>query len=1067
MSNLPEKSSQVIDQRFVLLEQLGKGGMGVVHRAFDRLSGEQVALKQVSPDSGSKDVTTEESFRAAIIHEFKELASLRHPHIISVLDFGFNAGLPYFTMELLSNSQTIIEAARDASPHQKMELLVQTLQALNYLHRRGVIHRDLKPDNTLVVNGAVKLLDFGLAAVREPLEKTTDTAGTLPYMAPETLAGGANPTPASDLYAVGVMACELFTGRHPFQDANTSNLISKILTAPPDLSNVDLDEQLIVLLEGLLAKNPEERYQDAGVVIERLREISGGALSSGGDDIRESFLRAARFVGRDNDRQRLIAELEAALNRKGRAWLVAGESGVGKTRLINEVRIQALVKGALVLQGQEVSEGRNPYHAWRDVITRLCLKVELTTFQAAVLKPLVPDIASFLERDVPDAPSLDAGAAQDRLLMTIETVFRNNRQPTLLILEDLHWADTASLLLLGRIAALTPDCPLLLLGSYRDDESPTLAANMPGISVLELKRFDDEGIQQLAVSMLGKIGHDPAVVDLLKRETDGNVFFAVEVLRDLAQRAGGNIDHISTESLPNTIFPGGVLDIVDRRLSHMPPDAQPLLRLAAVAGRAWDPAVLRAAEPQADLDFWLAIGAGAAVIEVEDNQWRFCHNKLRERILEKMSPDEAKVAHRKIAEATEAVYPDSVTRSAALGLHWETAGDFARAAGWYTQAGKQAEAASLPEQAVEYYRKALSYMGETSAPQTRLECYSGLGNMLRWLARFAEAQEVYRGMQMAGETAGNKVVQAQAWIGLSRIFDRQGDPAMALSAAESAERLAHQAGDTAQTELAEALNCKGWALYRSQKLQDAAVVTQHALNLCTRLQLRNEMMRCQNTLGIVSFHLKQYGEADQYMLESLQLAYELGDQRGIGIKLNNLGDYARHRGDNVKAALYYGEAIPIFKQIGFREGELAVMANQGAALFGQGAYLDAEMRLREVIDLVGSEGWWGLSEVYRYFAETLSAQEKHEAALTAAQMALDLGLDMRHPDFVGPAWRVLGTTLWKAKPGESVNVKGKPHTPKMCFEKSLRIFKSGEIERERAFTLQAWANYEFDQLGIG
>src|SRR5579859_570685 len=183
------KPQQVIAQRYRLLDEIGSGGMGVVYRAVDRLVGETVALKQVviRPDfllfasraDDSNDV------RLALAHEFKTLASLRHPNIVSVLDYGFDAERqPFFTMSLLNSAQTIHQAGRNQTATVQFGLLTQFLQALVYLHRRGILHRDLKPANIMVSDGQVKVLDFGLAVARG---EGKGLSGTLAYMAPEVL----------------------------------------------------------------------------------------------------------------------------------------------------------------------------------------------------------------------------------------------------------------------------------------------------------------------------------------------------------------------------------------------------------------------------------------------------------------------------------------------------------------------------------------------------------------------------------------------------------------------------------------------------------------------------------------------------------------------------------------------------------------------------------------------------------------------------------------------------------------------------------------------------------------
>ncbi|MFN8487371.1 MAG: serine/threonine-protein kinase [Caldilineaceae bacterium] len=190
---MTQEAMPQISQRYRLLNLLGSGGMGVVYRAYDRLTGQTVALKQVqvAPQAlafASRPVTSDTtSLLLALAQEFKLLASLRHPHIISVLDYGFAADRqPYFTMELLEQPQTLLTAASGQPLSVQVELLIQSLQALAYLHRRGILHRDLKPENVLVSQGRVRVLDFGLSMVREQ-GGSGDISGSLLYMAPEVL----------------------------------------------------------------------------------------------------------------------------------------------------------------------------------------------------------------------------------------------------------------------------------------------------------------------------------------------------------------------------------------------------------------------------------------------------------------------------------------------------------------------------------------------------------------------------------------------------------------------------------------------------------------------------------------------------------------------------------------------------------------------------------------------------------------------------------------------------------------------------------------------------------------
>jgi serine/threonine protein kinase len=224
----------IIGGRYLILNELGSGGMGEVFRVLDRLTGRVATLKRLKAvHSLESDSIGAADCRIALAQEFRLLATLRHPNIISVLDYGFDAnGDPYFTMDLEENARTIIDAARGRPLAIQTELIAQALRALVYLHRHGIIHRDLKPENLVVVRDQVKLLDFGLSAHRTLVADDDGTAvGTPAYMAPEVMLGGAA-SERSDLYALGLIAYELLTGRYPFDDSTPAALYADALRTP-------------------------------------------------------------------------------------------------------------------------------------------------------------------------------------------------------------------------------------------------------------------------------------------------------------------------------------------------------------------------------------------------------------------------------------------------------------------------------------------------------------------------------------------------------------------------------------------------------------------------------------------------------------------------------------------------------------------------------------------------------------------------------------------------------------------------------------------------------------------
>lgn len=741
----PPTQVRTTNRRYLLHDELGQGGMGIVYRATDRLTGQQVALKKVTTPAqylefASRIDSDSFSLRLALAREFKIMASLRHPNIISVLDYGFDdEQQPFFTMNLLEDGETFLSAAHPQPFETQIDLVIQTLRALAYLHRRGILHRDLKPGNILVTNGQVQVLDFGLAAQRG----IQGTSGTLNYMAPEILYDEPV-SESSDLYAVGVMAYELFAGRHPFADAaNATELITHIFETTPDVSALPISFDLQNVIARLLEKQAGNRYATADDVIAAINDaLDGPQVAYETAATRESFLQAAEFVGRSSELEVLSDALSQTIDSMGSAWLVGGESGVGKSRLLDELRTQALVSGILVLRGQAIAEGGASYQMWRPVLRYLCLTTDLTALEASVLKALIPDIDMLVGWNVTAAPDLDPQSTIKRFLTTIENILLRQTQPLLILLEDLHWAGHDSLLLLRHLSGLTRHKAFMLLANYRDDERPTLAAELPGMTLIKLARLHSEDIAQLSESMLGEAGKQPGVVELLQRETEGNIFFIIEVVRALAQKAG-QLRSIADETLPKSVFTGGVRDVLQRRLARIPREVYPLLQLSAVAGRQLDPNVLRVVYP--NLSQWLTVCADAAVLDVSENRWQFAHDKLREAILRDLSPAAQRDLHGQVARAIEQAYPNTREHAALLAYHWNAAGDEEREVQYLKIVGEQSLRLGSNQEAIRALSRVLEVRqhadSQEKAHLTRLlaEAHVGLGDMVNATKTFKAA----------------------------------------------------------------------------------------------------------------------------------------------------------------------------------------------------------------------------------------------------------------------------------------------------------------------------------------
>ncbi|MBI4574934.1 MAG: protein kinase [Planctomycetes bacterium] len=357
--------ADLIDHRYRVVRRLGQGGMGRVYQVVDELeAGRVLALKTLIP---GEDTGLHETY---LRHEFRVLASLEHPHLVRLHDFGRleGEGRCYFTMDYVEGVD-LRAAAHGASCERVAALALQVCEALDFIHERGVLHQDLKPANVLVALSAARpataatpgpwarIVDFGLSSgVEGPHEGAIH--GTPHYLAPELIRGEPH-DPRTDLYALGVTLYEVLTGRPPL-DGDTIRAIVRahleVEPAPPSTLRPEIPGPLEDLVLALLAKDPARRPYGADEVARELHRLLGTEPPSRSRASRRAWRRSGRLVGRDEALQDLASALESAVHPGGRGpavrvVLLEGGPGLGKSRLLRELRPRAQLSGAAWCEG--------------------------------------------------------------------------------------------------------------------------------------------------------------------------------------------------------------------------------------------------------------------------------------------------------------------------------------------------------------------------------------------------------------------------------------------------------------------------------------------------------------------------------------------------------------------------------------------------------------------------------------------------------------------------------------------------------------------------------------------
>lgn len=578
-------------------------------------------------------------------------------------------------------------------------------------------------------------------------------AGTVEYIAPELFLGHP-PSLATDLYSVGVLAFQMFTGSFPYSRDSMTEMLQVILgtrsdlTMPPaamrllahyrsrphrsslasmedaefhsnpaelelqvDSWRQDVPGPIGKVINKLVAKRPEERYPNAQSALRDLAQAVGGELPVETAATRESCLQATAFASRQNELQVLSSALSKASKRQGCGILVGGESGVGKSRLVGELRTLALVQGLWVVEGQSTTDAATYYQEWLPLLRGLGFRTELSDTQIGVFKELVGDLDVLLGRQIAPISGVSPEVAKQRLAQTLADVLAGLTKPLLLIFEDLQWARSESLELLTRLLTGVGNLPLLILGTYRTEETPALPTKLDKMQSLRLERLSRQGIAQLSESILGEAGKEAALIDYLEQQTEGNVFFLVEVVRALAEDAG-ELQRIGCGALPQTVLTQGIERLIECRLERVPSAYRDCLELLAIAGRQLDLRVLEVAFQELDTRLLLIECANAGVIETLGTIWQFSHDKLRESCLRKLDSSRITDLHRQVAETMESVYSaeERIIKSGTLAYHYASGQMPEHALKYYIQAGQQAGKLGLLSESQVHYQSAMNML---------------------------------------------------------------------------------------------------------------------------------------------------------------------------------------------------------------------------------------------------------------------------------------------------------------------------------------------------------------------
>jgi tetratricopeptide (TPR) repeat protein len=792
--------------RFEILAPIGAGGMGEVFRAKDPRLGRQVAIK-VLPAHLAADAGARERLR----REAQAAASLDHPFICKVFEIGEADGSLFLVMEFLSG-ETLFDRLRAGSLPlaEALRIAREICEALEEAHKNRFLHRDLKPANVMLTQSHAKVMDFGLArhfnnvaasavpgdsaltmAATSALTEQGALVGTLDYMSPEQVRG--EPLDQrSDLFSFGILLCELLAGTHPFRRDSATETMAAVLRDQPNLAG-NLPQGLMILIRRLLAKDLSQRYQSMTDVLADLDRQAAAAMAP----IDEPSETPVPLIGREQEFAELKRSMTEALAGRGSIVMVGGEPGIGKTHLAGAILEEARKRGAFAGIGHcYEGEGAPPYIPFVEVLEQIvrmaphgALRVGLGDDAPEIAK-ILPELRN-LYPDLPPPIQLPPEQQRRFLFNAVRSWIERSVKvtPSVVVYDDLHWADEPTLLLLQHVAQSLPTMAHLIICTYRDVE---LDGTRPFVKTLEtllrqkqatrisLRRLPVSGVEAMLAAMSGQ-KPPPSLARVVFNETEGNPFFVEEVFRHLAEE--GKLFDETGKWLPGLRVdqlqvPDSVRLVLGHRLDRLGADARRILTTAAVIGRSFSLQLLEDVESKnadAVLDaLEEAEKAHMVVAEPEgrDIRYRFVHELVRHTLAESLSLPRRRRIHARIAEALERVYSSNLEAHASQLAHHlfqaGTAADPEKATTYLVLAARHAREAAGHEEALAHLDKALSlWEGEASLRVADLLVQKA--GALRSMGRADEAVMSYKEAADVFEVHGalSRAIESQvelAWV---------------------------------------------------------------------------------------------------------------------------------------------------------------------------------------------------------------------------------------------------------------------------------------------------------------
>lgn len=994
----------IIDNRYRILKKIGHGGMGLVYLTEDTLKDNmRFAIKTIRQNIiKTRALLSKEAFK----NEYEIMTRLKHPNLTRVYDLGADMGNYYIVMEYLEGD--LLSDLKISNIENKLNILVQILRALEYIHSRNIIYRDLKPKNIIIMDMKAKLMDFGLSSHIKDIEGII--SGTIPYMSPETLR--AEYSFSTDIFSLGILFFELIMSR-TFYDrgGNVMPSIINLLKSPDKYNEFQernleeiKDAGLRAIIQKMTAYHPDERYIACSEIIHEINEKTGYYHEYETKETKQSYVLGNAFANREEEFKNLKSNIMG--KRISNFIIYGGPSGIGKSRLFSEFRKYCRLNNIAFFESNCMEGDLKKYHSIGELLSQMITFTpdHLLDIYGRHLKLILKNDRRL---DIYDPPQImdDPKLLQEIIINNISSYIfdlsRSTNSPFILYFNDLQWIDYGSGAIIKNILYL------LSINKEMNDkiyiyaninENTTFSSDkvsdilaMKEIKKLDLQSLDEKGVHEYIENIFGINYIDKSIkVSILsiKNLVGGNPLFLEEYIKSLMDCEIIIKDKKYwklVKPFESIDIPSNITDLMKNRLKIIFKDQNKglVLKVLSILRIDINMEIVKALferimhEEPAMVLLELENLEIIKSIKIDDEVYYSYGSNVMKEMVQNLIDNKQKLSQL-LAETLESM-PNKDNILEEIAFQYHQGNNIKKAVYYYERAGDIAGESYFNEKAFRQYEKALELL-QTFDSIKKIELMHKIGDIYDLTGKLNDALKIYENALDLSEKIENTrlIIDSMNKTGWIYICLRRYDKVLTMmqKALKMSEHINYRDG------IAFSAANIGIVQYSKGNMDEARKYYEKKLIIARDTHSNRGIASTTGNIGLLHFKKGDYDKAMECYEKAFDIFENIGDKQGAGTAINNIGNIYTEMGDYDKAMDYYRKKLKISEDIGDKKGASIVYGNMAYIHMQNKEYDDALRLYKKKLSISRQTGdMRGMSQAYQNLGNMYKENDDFDKSL--------------------------------------------------------------------------------------